>query len=136
MPSDEPTPVACPYPTYEGGNPQRGDLPATGDDASGLEAAVWDALRQVQDPEMPVSIVDLGLVYGVTVDGGRTRVALTLTYTGCPARRMLLDEVEAAAASPPGVDGASVELVWNPPWTVDLVTDRGRERLREFGLSI
>lgn len=136
MSSDDPDPVACPYPTYGERGPSPADLPATGEGATGLVAAVWDALRGIHDPEMPVSIVDLGLVYGVAVEDGHARVDLTLTYTGCPARRMLLDEVRAAAASPSGIDGADVELVWSPPWTVDLVTDRGRERLREFGLSV
>jgi metal-sulfur cluster biosynthetic enzyme len=124
----------CSYTGYDVGDP--GEYPATGADATGVEARVWDALRAVEDPEMPVGVVDLGLVYGVeVVDGGAT-VEMTLTYTGCPARERLTGDVEAAAASVDGVESASVELVWAPEWTVEMVTDRGRERLREFGLSV
>ncbi|MDG5778691.1 1,2-phenylacetyl-CoA epoxidase subunit PaaD [Haloarculaceae archaeon H-GB2-1] len=127
--------TACPYPDYEDGE-DVSDLPATGADATGVEARVWDALRDVEDPEMPVSIVDLGLIYGVRVTDGVATVEMTLTYTGCPARQYLLDEVEDAAASAEGVSEAAVSLVWRPEWTVEMVTEDGRAALREFGVSI
>ena len=128
-------PTACAYSDYARG-PAVEDLPNTGEGATGAARRVWDALYAVEDPEMPVSIVDLGLVYGVSVEGGHATVDLTLTYTGCPARKLLLEEVEAAAAGVDGVETASVELVWSPPWNVELVTDAGREALREFGLAV
>ncbi|WP_254768026.1 1,2-phenylacetyl-CoA epoxidase subunit PaaD [Salinilacihabitans rarus] len=137
-PDAEATP--CAYTEYvRGSDPE--DLPATGEGATGLEREVWDALYEVEDPEMPVSIVDLGLIYGVDVDEGdaaetRATVLMTLTYTGCPARSMLLNDVEEAAASPEGVDAADVELVWSPEWSLEMVTDRGKADLREFGLSV
>ena len=141
-------PQYCAYTDYEHGDPVEG-IPATGEDATGLERAVWDAVYEVEDPEMPVSVVDLGLVYGIEVvpeerdgasgsDGTETvaRVYMTLTYTGCPAREMLQDDVRRAAGSPEGVDRAEVELVWSPPWRVEFVTEAGRESLREFGVSL
>jgi metal-sulfur cluster biosynthetic enzyme len=128
-------PRYCGYTEYtEGVAPE--DLPATGEGATGVEKRVWDALYEVEDPEMPVSIVDLGLIYGVAVDGDHAMVQMTLTYTGCPARTMLLDDVEAAAASAEGVESVDVELVWSPEWNLNLVTDAGKESLREFGVSI
>jgi metal-sulfur cluster biosynthetic enzyme len=127
--------TACPYPDYEDGSAVA-DLPATGTDATGVEARVWKALREVEDPEMPVSVVDLGLVYGVDVADGHATVEMTLTYTGCPARQYILDEVEDAAASADGVDDATVRLVWRPEWTVEMVTEDGRAALREFGVSV
>jgi metal-sulfur cluster biosynthetic enzyme len=133
----DPEPTACAYTEYrdrESGEER--ELPATGDGAAGVEAEVWEALRAVEDPEMPVSVVDLGLIYDVTVDDGVATVEMTLTYTGCPARSMLTSEIEEAAASPEGVDAASVQLVWSPEWTLDMVTEAGRESLREFGVSI
>jgi metal-sulfur cluster biosynthetic enzyme len=72
----------------------------------------------------------------VAVEDAEATVDMTLTYTGCPARKMLLEDVEAAAAGVEGVDDASVELVWSPPWSVELVTEQGKEQLREFGLSV
>lgn len=134
---DDTEPTACAYTEYrdrESGEER--ELPATGDDAEGVEVEVWEALRGVEDPEMPVSVVDLGLIYDVTVDDGLATVEMTLTYTGCPARSMLTAEIEEAAASPEGVDAASVRLVWSPEWTLDMVTEAGRESLREFGVSI
>ena len=127
--------LACPYPDYSDGSAEA-SLPATGRSAEGVEREVWDALYAVEDPEMPISIVDLGLIYGVTVEDGHATVRFTLTYTGCPAREMLLDDVETAAASIEGIDAAEVRLVWNPPWSVEMVTEAGKESLREFGLSV
>lgn len=128
-------PRYCGYTEYEAG-PDPADLPATGADATGVERRVWEALREVEDPEMPISVVDLGLIYGVRVDGDTARVRMTLTYTGCPARDMLLEDVEAAAAGADGIADARVDLVWSPPWNVNLVTEEGRESLREFGVSV
>lgn len=129
-------PKYCGYTDYvEGGRVP--DLPATGDGSEGLARAVWDALYAVEDPEMPISIVDLGLIYGVDVDSeGHVVVEMTLTYTGCPAREMLQDDVREAVASTSGVTDVDLQLVWSPPWTVEMVTERGRDDLREFGLSI
>lgn len=132
---DEPTP--CAYTDYsERESAPSRDVPATGADAEGVDAQVWEALRDVEDPEMPVSVVDLGLIYDVSVADGEATVEMTLTYTGCPARSMLTADVERAAASPDGVESAAVRLVWSPEWTLDMVTEAGRESLREFGVSV
>jgi metal-sulfur cluster biosynthetic enzyme len=128
-------PEYCAHTEYTSGPPVE-DLPATGEDATGLEAAVWEALYEVEDPEMPVSVVDLGLIYGVTVEDRVATVSMTLTYTGCPARDILTEEVATAAASADGIEDASVELVWSPDWSIELVTEDGREALRDFGVSI
>ena len=133
---EEAGPRYCGYTTYEFGEMDPEDLPATGEGATGVERAVWDALYEVEDPEMPVSVVDLGLIYGVEIEADTAYVRMTLTYTGCPARDMLLSDVEEAAASAEGVESAEVELVWSPEWSLNLVTDAGKEALREFGVSI
>ncbi|MWG34676.1 1,2-phenylacetyl-CoA epoxidase subunit PaaD [Halomarina oriensis] len=134
-------PQYCAYTDYRSGEvPEDAVVPKNGADSEGHERAVWDALFEVEDPEMPVSVVDLGLIYDVAVTeddaGTHAEVTMTLTYTGCPARDMLLDDVREAAASPDGVDDASVELVWSPVWSVEFVSEAGREDLREFGVSI
>jgi len=115
-----------------------GEVPATGEGAEGLERRVWQALYDVRDPEMPISIVDLGLVYRVEVDAeaGHARVDMTLTYTGCPARDMLLGEVERSVGAVDGIERVDLRLVWSPGWTVEMVTEEGRAALREFGLSV
>lgn len=136
-PASPDEPAYCAHTDYRDG-PEHPELPRTGDGASGTEARVWDALRGVEDPEMPVSIVDLGLVYGVYVDSasGEARVDMTLTYTGCPARDYLLSRVEGAVESVDGVADVLVNLMWSPAWHVGMVTEEGREALREFGVSV
>ena len=113
-----------------------GEVPATGAGATGVDRRVWQALYRVEDPEMPISIVDLGLIYDVAVEDGTAAVEMTLTYTGCPARDMLVSEVTRAVRDVEGVEAVEVTLVWSPAWTVDMVTERGENALREFGLSV
>jgi metal-sulfur cluster biosynthetic enzyme len=135
-------PALCAYTEYvEGEEVEDEDEPATGEGAEGVEADVWDALYGVEDPEMPISIVDLGLVYGVEVtervdEGHHAEVLMTLTYSGCPAREMLTDEVEREVAAVDGVESVDLRLVWSPEWSIEMVTEQGKESLREFGLSV
>lgn len=126
---------ACAYTDYSPGE-KPDEFPKTGEGATGVEAEIWKALYEVEDPEMPVSVVDLGLIYNVEVEGSKATVEMTLTYTGCPARDMILNDVRCAAMTAPGIDEADVELRYNPPWNVSMVTEQGRENLREFGLSV
>lgn len=137
MSSDRPT--ACAYTDYTPGESVE-EFPKTGEGSSGIERQVWDTLYEVEDPEMPISVVDLGLIYDVRVEevDGKTNatVTMTLTYTGCPARSMLKDDIRDAAASAEGVETAEVRLVWSPEWTLEMVTEQGKEDLREFGLSV
>ncbi len=101
------------------------------------ESAIRTALETVTDPELPVSIVDLGMVYGVEVDeSGRVRIELTFTSMGCPAMDMLLDDVGRAVRAVPGVTDVAIEVVWSPPWTKSRLTDRGRGLLMAYGLSV
>lgn len=126
---------ACAHTDYERGEAPD-EYPKDGSDATGVEAAVWAALREVEDPEMPVSVVDLGLIYDVSVENGHALVEMTLTYSGCPARDMLMNDVRCAAMAAEGVENAEVQLRYSPTWCVDMVTPAGREALREFGLSV
>lgn len=125
----------CTYTEYREG-PAIEALPATGDDATGTEAAVWDALYAVEDPEMPVSIVDLGLIYDVAIEGATASIDMTLTYSGCPARDMLQDDVRDAVDSVDEIDEVDLRLVWSPEWSIEFVTESGKQALREFGLSV
>lgn len=126
---------ACAYTDYTPGEKPE-EFPKTGEGTTGVEAEIWEALYEVQDPEMPVSVVDLGLIYNVDVEGSKATVEMTLTYTGCPARDMLQNDVRCAAMTASGVDEAEVRLRYNPPWNVNMVTEQGKEHLREFGLSV
>ncbi len=89
---------------------------------------VWDALRTVYDPELGCNIVDLGLVYDITIDGTKVRVTMTLTTPGCPMHESLCGGVQIALLNLEGVDDAEVELVWDPPWHPSMMTEDGRAR--------
>lgn len=128
-------PEYCAYTTYEYGESPP-EFPATGENARGPEQAVWKALYGVEDPEMPISVVDLGLIYGVERDGDHVTVEMTLTYTGCPAREMLLDDVRNAVERVEGVERCDVCLVWSPEWSIDCITEHGKRQLQEFGVSV
>ena len=105
--------------------------------ASGpLDQRVWRALAQVEDPEMPINIVDLGLVYGVQVDGRRVRVDLTFTAMGCPATDLLIADIRERLGAEPGVVSVELNVVWNPPWTAARLSPAGRETLIAWGLAV
>jgi len=104
--------------------------------AGPLEGRLWSALKEINDPEMPVNLVDLGLIYGLTVDGGRVCVRLTFTAMGCPATEMLMSDVRERLLAEPGIDDVRLDVVWDPPWTSARLTADGREALRAWGLSV
>jgi len=90
--------------------------------------AVREALRQVEDPEAGMNIVDLGLVYAVEVVGGTVHVDMTMTTAACPMADMIVDQArEAIGAIVPGGTAVDVRLVWDPPWTPDKMTGVARE---------
>ena len=95
-----------------------------------------EALRDVQDPEMPVNIVDLGLVYGLRREAGRVCVDLTFTAMGCPAADFILEDVRDRLLREPGVEAVIVNVVWDPPWTAGRLTQAGRDALEMWGLAV
>lgn len=99
------------------------------------EPAIWKALAEVRDPEFPLSIVDLGLVYGVKVEGEAVAVTMTLTSMGCPCHQWIVEDVEERLRRVPGVGTVSVEVVWHPPWTRSRITPAGRRALAGWGVE-
>ena len=87
------------------------------------EQEVVEALRGVEDPELGMDIVELGLMYDVEVDGGKVKVTHSLTSMGCPAGPMIQVGIYEAAAAVPGVEEVEVDLTWEPPWTPDRMSD-------------
>jgi metal-sulfur cluster biosynthetic enzyme len=85
------------------------------------ENAVLTVLETVVDPEIGLSVVKLGMIYGVTIDGGRVHVRMTLTAQGCPLHDVMTEGVRAAITALPGVERVDVEPTFDPPWTPDLV---------------
>jgi metal-sulfur cluster biosynthetic enzyme len=100
------------------------------------EAGLRDALRDVEDPEMPVNIVDLGIVYGVSLEDGVATVKLTFTAMGCPASDLILQDIESRLLREPGVRAVRVDVVWDPPWSARRLTPEGRDALQLWGLAV
>jgi FeS assembly SUF system protein len=100
---------------------------AEGDEA--LQEAIIEALKEIYDPEIPVNIYDLGLIYNVEVNEGHALVTMTLTTPHCPVAESMPGEVELRVGSVPGVGDAEVNLVWDPPWGPDKMTDEARLEL-------
>ena len=101
-----------------------------GETTGGLQDQVMAELRQVFDPEIPVNIWDLGLVYGVDVGDDRTvAVKMTLTAPNCPAAQSLPAEVQRKTGGVDGALGASVDIVWDPPWTPEKMSEAARLEL-------
>ena len=99
-----------------------------------LERA-WAALRDVPDPEVPViSVVELGIVRDVAIDGDAVTVTVTPTYSGCPAMREIEHDIVTALGAH-GFAGARVRTAFAPAWTTDWISDEGREKLRRYGIA-
>lgn len=90
---------------------------------------VLEALHDVYDPEIPVNVVDLGLIYGVEVDDGNVDVRMTLTFAGCGMGPYIAQQAEWRIAEMDGVEDVNVELTFEPPWTPDLITEDGKKLL-------
>ena len=103
-----------------------------------VEARLWDALRRVEDPEIPVSVVGMGLIVslGYEPDARAASVQLTFTAMGCPAMDFIEDDVRAALEADPEVDEVNIEVVWDPVWTKDRIRAEARRRMRELGIAV
>jgi FeS assembly SUF system protein len=103
---------------------------AAGEPGGNLYDAVIDALKDIYDPEIPVNIYDLGLVYGVDVtDAGHVVVTMTLTTPHCPVAESMPGEVEMRIGAVPGVGSAEVNLIWDPPWDPQKMSDEAKLEL-------
>jgi FeS assembly SUF system protein len=96
------------------------------------EAAVLDAISTVYDPEIPVNIYELGLIYAVEIEDGHVKVEMTLTAPGCPSAQELPVQVRDAVLTVPGVKSADVVTVWDPPWDPSRMSDEARLALNMF----
>jgi metal-sulfur cluster biosynthetic enzyme len=101
-----------------------------------MNESLWAALHEVQDPEMPINLVDLGVIYGITEQNGVVKVDLTFTAMGCPASDFIVDDVRERLLQEPGVEEVRINVVWDPPWTTARMTEAGRDALESWGLAV
>jgi metal-sulfur cluster biosynthetic enzyme len=101
-------------------------------DPADLKELVLDALRNVLDPELGINIVDLGLVYGVEIDGDTVHVTYTLTTMGCPIGPLIEAEIQRFLAGVDGVEQVDAEMVLRPPWTPEMMSEEAKAALGFF----
>jgi metal-sulfur cluster biosynthetic enzyme len=103
------------------------------DDAS--RPALWDALREVTDPELPVSVVDMGLIVDLSEEAGIVDLKLTFTAMGCPAMDFIMDDIRARLLREPGIREVRIEIVWEPIWSRARLSEEGIDMLHAWGIS-
>lgn len=108
---------------------QKPAIPDVGQPDGELYEAVIEALKEIFDPEIPVNIYDLGLIYNVEINNGHALVSMTLTTPHCPVAESMPGEVELRVGAVPGIGDAEVNLVWEPAWTPANMTDEARLEL-------
>jgi phenylacetate-CoA oxygenase PaaJ subunit len=95
----------------------------------------WRALKDVLDPELPISLVDMGLIYDVEEEGGALTVTMTFTATACPCMSLIQMDIRDRLLAEPDVERVAIEVVWDPPWSRSMLTDEGRATLRKYGVT-
>jgi metal-sulfur cluster biosynthetic enzyme len=106
--------------------------------AEHVEARLWEALRHVEDPEIPVSVVGMGLIVSLAYRPERRAADLTITFTamGCPAMDFIEDDIREALLRDPDVEAVEIEVVWDPVWTKDRLRADARTKMRELGIAV
>ena len=99
-----------------------------------VEARLWLALREVEDPEIPISVVGMGLIVDLAYDDGVVDLKLTFTAMGCPAMDFIQDDIRERLLQEPEVDEVRIEVVWDPVWTRSRIREDARARMRELGI--
>jgi metal-sulfur cluster biosynthetic enzyme len=99
-----------------------------------VEARLWLALREVEDPEIPISVVGMGLIVSLAWNDGVVDVELTFTAMGCPAMDFIQDDIRERLLQEPDVDEVRIEIVWDPVWTRKLIREEARETMRGLGI--
>ena len=95
---------------------------------------IRDSLKKCMDPEVPLSIVDMGLIYGIDItENNDVNIKMTMTTQGCPLHDTMVDDVTRYAKKVPGVNNVQVDIVWDPPWTMDKMSDEAKAKMKNFG---
>ena len=95
---------------------------------------VRDSLKNCMDPEVPLSIIDMGLIYGIDItENNDVNIKMTMTTKGCPLHETMVDDVKRYAKKVSGVNNVDVEIVWDPPWTMDKMSDEAKAKMKTMG---
>jgi metal-sulfur cluster biosynthetic enzyme len=96
------------------------------------ETTVYDALKQIIDPEVGINIVDMGLIYSLAIDDDNVDITMTLTSPGCPAGPQILGQIDSAVKGLGDVENVDIKVVWSPPWSPDMLSEEARDQLGIF----
>ena len=99
-----------------------------------IEARLWEALREVEDPEIPISVVGMGLIVSLNYADGIVDIELTFTAMGCPAMDFIQDDIRERLLQEPEVDEVRIEIVWDPVWTRARIREESRATMRKLGI--
>jgi len=110
-------------------NQRKGNSVGLGSAPMVTNEQVYEALRNCYDPELPVNLVDLGLIYDVKVEDDNVNVVMTLTARGCPAHSFISEQVREEVAKIEGVKSAKVQVVWDPPWSISRLSEAAKLQL-------
>ncbi|HEY7075304.1 MAG TPA: metal-sulfur cluster assembly factor [Solirubrobacteraceae bacterium] len=99
-----------------------------------VEARLWRALQEVEDPEIPVSVVGMGLIVSLAYESRTAFLKITYTAMGCPAMDLIQDDIREALLADPDVDAVDIEVVWDPVWTKDRIRADARATMRRLGI--
>jgi metal-sulfur cluster biosynthetic enzyme len=112
------------------------EVPTWDTEPSSVEEVAWRALHEVSDPEFPISLPDLGLVYDVSAEGSAVHVAISFTASACPCVEFIKWDIRDRLLLEDAIESVEVEVTWDPPWTADRISERGRRALRKAGVSV
>ena len=103
-----------------------------------VEARLWSALREVEDPEIPISVVGMGLIVSLAYRPETRTAEIQITYTamGCPAMEFIEDDIREALLADPDVDAVDLEVVWDPVWTKSRIREESRATMRRLGIVV
>ena len=99
--------------------------------------AIKDSLRQCMDPEVPLNIVEMGLIYGIDVaENNDVNIKMTMTTQGCPLHETLVQDATRFVKKVPGVNNVKVDIVWDPPWSLDKMTEEAKQKIKDMGAGM
>ena len=104
--------------------------------ASAFEEELWQELDRIPDPHIPVSLVEMAMVYDVSAEDGHVDVEMSFPCMGCPAYDMIKNDVRSYLLVVDGVDSVDIDVVWDPVWSKEMLTDAVREKMRNSGISL
>ncbi|MFC0560736.1 metal-sulfur cluster assembly factor [Halalkalibacter alkalisediminis] len=99
------------------------------------EERFWKALTEVMDPEFPISVVDMGLIYDIKEQGGTVDITMTYTASSCACMEWIESDIEKRLLEEEGVKTVNIHVVWVPAWTVDRLSDKAKDQLKHWGVS-